>query len=102
MYHEACLALAKGDKEKAKDLLKQVHDRLEQPTSDGPPLRFLQAMADDALRRIDPSLVPAKAPVIGGSKGGAMTKEELEKAMRQLQENARKNAEKNTEKGKHE
>ncbi len=100
MYHEARLALAKGDKDKAKDLLKQVHDRLEQPTSDGPPMRYLQAMTDNALRRIDPSLVPAKAPVMGGAKGGAMTKDELEKAMRQLQENARKNAEKNPE-GKH-
>jgi hypothetical protein len=102
MYHEARIALGKGDKDKAKDLLKQVHDRLEQPTADGPPLRFLQAMADDALRRIDPTLVPAKAPVIGGAKGGAMTKEELEKAMRQLQENARKAAEKNPHEGKHE
>jgi hypothetical protein len=38
------------------------------------------------LRRIDPSLVPNKAPAIGGPKGGAMTADDVEKLKRQFME----------------
>jgi predicted negative regulator of RcsB-dependent stress response len=86
LYHQGRLWLAKGDKDKAKDFLKQAHDKLEQPTTDGPAYKYLQQMTDELLRRIDPSLVPAKAPAIGGPKGGSMTADEIEKLKRQIME----------------
>ncbi len=43
-------------------------------------------MTDETLRRIDPSMVPQKAPAIGGPKGNSMTGDELEKLKRKLQE----------------
>ncbi len=85
LYHQGRIWLAKGDKEKAKDFLKQAHDKLEQPTTEGQ-LHYLQQVTDEALRRIDPSLVPAKTPTLGGPKGGAMTADEIEKIKRQLQD----------------
>src|SRR6185437_4668144 len=87
LYHQGRIWLAKGDKDKAKDALKQVHDKLEQPT--GSQRGYLQQMTDEMLRRIDPDLVPNKAPVLGGPKGNAKSPEELEK-MRRLFEEAMK------------
>jgi tetratricopeptide (TPR) repeat protein len=92
MYHEARILLAKGDKDKAKDLLKQVHDKLEQPTTEGT-FHYLKQVTDETLRRIDPSLVPAKTPVIGGPKGSAMTKEQIEKLIRMKREAMEKKTE---------
>ena len=89
MYHQARMLLARGDKDKAKDLLKQVHDKLEQPTEGGS-TKYLQQVVDDTLRRIDPSLVPAKQVIGGGAKGGSMNKEELEKAIKKLREGMEK------------
>jgi predicted negative regulator of RcsB-dependent stress response len=87
LYHQGRIWLAKGDKDKAKDYLKQAHDKLEQPTTEGQAaFRYLQQMTDETLRRIDPGLVPNKAPAIGGPKGGAMTADEIEKLKRQLME----------------
>ncbi len=86
LYQQGRLWLAKGDKEKAKDFLKQAREKLEQPTTETTGLHYLQEMTDQTLRRIDPSLVPAKAASMGGPKGGAMTGEEIEKLKRKLQE----------------
>ena len=87
LYHQGRLWLGKGDKDKAKDFLKQAHDKLEQPTTEGQAsFKYLQQMTDEALRRIDPSLVPAKTPTLGGPKGGSMTPDELERLKRKLQE----------------
>jgi hypothetical protein len=97
-YHEARMLLAKGDKDKAKDLLKQVYDVLEKPTevkSTG----YLKAAVEDTLRRIDPSLVPQKAAIGGGAKGGSMSQEEIERAIKKFKENLEKQAK---EKEKHE
>jgi predicted negative regulator of RcsB-dependent stress response len=90
LYHQGRVLLAKGDKDKAKDFLKQAREKLEQPTADGPPLHYLQQMTDEMLRRIDPSLVPTKGPTLGGPKGGSMTPEEIEKIKRQLEEAVKK------------
>jgi tetratricopeptide (TPR) repeat protein len=87
LYHQGRIYLAKGDKDKAKDFLKQVRDKLEQPTTEGPAtVHYVQRMTDEMLRRIDPSLVPNKAPVIGGPKGDVKTSEEIERIKRQLME----------------
>jgi len=84
LYHQGRLWLAKGDKEKAKDFLKQAHDKLESSTSDAHSFKYLQQMTDDALRRIDPALVTPKTPAGGGAKGGGHSQEEIEKIQKQL------------------
>ncbi len=86
LYHQGRVWLARGDKDKAKDLLKQAHDKLEQPSTEGTALRYLQQMTDEDLRRIDPSLVPEKAPLIGGPKGGSMSPDEIDKLRRKYEE----------------
>ncbi|APR77351.1 putative lipoprotein [Minicystis rosea] len=88
-YHEARLLLGKGEKDKAKDLFKQIHDALEKPT-EVRTTGFLKAAVDDNLRRLDPSLVPAKPVIGGGAKGAAMSQEEIEKALKRLRENMEK------------
>ena len=90
LYHQGRIWLGRGDKDKAKDFLKQAHDKLEQPSSEGQALRYLQQMTDESLRRIDPSLVPEKPPVIGGPKGGSMSPDELDKLRRKYEEMMKK------------
>jgi hypothetical protein len=93
MYHEARMLLAKGDKDKAKDLLKQIHDKLVVPTPEGKPFRYLETVVDEALRRLDPSALPTKAPVIGGdAKGSAMSADQMAKIQKMLQDAAKKKA----------
>jgi tetratricopeptide (TPR) repeat protein len=94
LYHQGRLLFAKGDKDKAKELLKQAHDKLEQPTELGT-LHYLQQMTDELLRRIDPSSVPAKTPsAIGGPKGGSVTQDDLEALRRRWEESMKKAKEK--------
>lgn len=88
-YHQARLLLGKGDKDKAKDLLKKAFDALKAPSADGHPFRFLENVVEESLRDLDPSAVPAKAPV-GGPKGNAISPEELEKIMKRAREAAEK------------
>lgn len=93
MYHEARMLLAKGDKDKAKDLLKQIHDKLVVPTPEGKPYRYLETVVDDALRRLDPNALPNKPPVIGGdAKGNAMSADQMAKIQKMLQDAAKKKA----------
>ncbi len=93
MYHEARMLLAKGDKDKAKDLLKQIHDKLVVPTPEGKPFRYLETVVDEALRRLDPSALPTKAPMIGGDgKGSAMSADQMAKIQKMLQDAAKKKA----------
>ena len=94
MYHEARMLLAKGDKDKAKDLLKQIHDKLVVPTPDGKPYHYLETVVDDALRRLDPNALPNKPPVLGGdAKGNAMSADQMAKIQKMLQDAAKKKAE---------
>ncbi len=94
MYHEARMLLAKGDKDKAKDLLKQIHDKLVVPTPEGKPFRYLETLVDEALRRLDPNALPTKAPMIGGdAKGSAMSPDQMAKIQKMLQDAAKKKAE---------
>lgn len=94
MYHEARMLLAKGDKDKAKDLLKQIHDKLVVPTPEGKPFRYLETVVDEALRRLDPNALPNKAPMIGGdAKGSAMSPDQMAKIQKMLQDAAKKKAE---------
>jgi tetratricopeptide (TPR) repeat protein len=89
MYQEARILLAQGEKDKAKDLLKQVREKLQQPSTEGKTFAFLEAVVDEALRRIDPSLVPPR-PALGGPKGNALSAEELERIRKMLRDAAEK------------
>jgi hypothetical protein len=93
MYHQGRLLLRKGETDKAKDILKQARDKLQTPSTGSAPLDYLKAEVDEALRRIDPSLVvtpPAAPPGIGGPKSNTMSPEDLEKIQKMLQNSAKK------------
>ena len=53
MYNEARVHLAKGEKDKAKELFKQVHDNLEKAGSDALAERYVQQMTNEALMRLE-------------------------------------------------
>jgi hypothetical protein len=68
-YHEARLLEAKGDKAKAIELLKGVHDRVTQP-SEGHAYAYLQFVVDDRLRDLDPSALPPEPRRSSGGQHG--------------------------------
>jgi predicted negative regulator of RcsB-dependent stress response len=67
IYHQARVAQNRGEKDKAKELLITLKDRLaktEDNTSNipqGPSFPYLKEVAMDRLREIDPSAAPSKA-----------------------------------------
>jgi hypothetical protein len=67
MYHEARVLQAKGDKAKAVELLKDVAKRVGEP-GESHPFAYLQSVAEDRLRDLDPSALPPK-PAGGGPMG---------------------------------
>jgi hypothetical protein len=71
MYHQARCLVAKGDKDKAKELLVAARERIEKP-GEQHPFPFLSEVVTERLRAIDPSAVPAKPPMRGmpGMGGG--------------------------------
>ncbi|HEY8073702.1 MAG TPA: tetratricopeptide repeat protein [Labilithrix sp.] len=90
MYHQARVAMAKGDKDKAKELLVATRDRLQKPEESAgasvvaaPPFPYLNEMATDRLREIDPSAVPKTQihPGAAQMSPGEM-KKRLEEAMK--------------------
>ena len=89
MYHQARIHLAKGDKEKAKELLKAAREKLTVPSTDGPKSQFLERVVEETLRRIDPSAIPAKTQLTG-PKGNSFTPEELQRMLQKAQEGAAK------------
>lgn len=91
LYHQARLYLAKGDTDKAKELLKSAHEKLQAPSTEGRPFQFLEAVVEEMLRKIDPAAVPPRA-AFGGPKGQSMTPEEIEQLLRRARENAEKKA----------
>jgi hypothetical protein len=90
MYQQGRVFLAKGEKDKAKDILKMVREKLQAPAADGQKLRYLEEVVDETLRKIDPALVPTKAPLMGGAKGDAISPEQMEKIKKVLEEAAKK------------
>jgi hypothetical protein len=68
MYHQARLALDKGDRAKATDILKDLMKRVS--GSDHGTPSYLQLVAEDRLRELDPAAVPPKMPK-GFGAGGA-------------------------------
>jgi len=85
MYHQARCNEEKGDKEKAKELLKSLHERLTQPGA-SLHMTYLQNVADDRLRALDPLALPPKpAGMLGGPGGNKLTEAQIRALFEQLQ-----------------
>jgi len=87
MYDEARVLLAKGDKTKALEILKEANKRVTEPGAKRP-FAYLQFALEDALRELDPSALPPKAPrPVAGSTGGAnLDNPKIQELIRQLQQ----------------
>jgi hypothetical protein len=87
MYHQARVLELRnggGDKEKAKELLKTVHERINKP-GENYPFPYLKDVADDRLRALDPAALPPKpASQMGGPGGNKMSEEQMRKLIEQL------------------
>ncbi len=87
MYHQARVLEARnggGDKEKAKELLKTVHERINKP-GENYPFPYLKEVADDRLRALDPSALPPKQNnQMGGPGGNKMSEEQIKRLIEQM------------------
>jgi hypothetical protein len=105
-YHQARLHLAKGEKEKAKDLLKELlalkgeekdptkdvlspTDKASLPGLDTQSFPYLKTVAEELLRSIDPTAMPSRMQ-LNSPTGPKLTPEQL----KALQQRAREAAEK--------
>jgi hypothetical protein len=94
-YHEARVLQAKGESAKAIELLKEVHTAVSSP-GETHPFPYLELVAEDRLRQLDPSALPPKAPKAkpggrGGPPGGGgdmpdMSDPRIQDLIRQLQQ----------------
>jgi hypothetical protein len=104
MYHQARVAEAKGDKDKAVQLLKSLHERLNAP-GESHPFPYLETVADDRLRNLSPDALPPKPrggpmgmpgrggpPGMGGMGGPGgqpqMSDEQMQRIIEQLKKQA--------------
>lgn len=87
-YNEARCYELKGDKAKAIELLKNLREDLMKST-DARLFAALRELAEDRLRRLDPTALPPKRAQIGA--GGQITPEMLEKLPPELRERVLKN-----------
>jgi hypothetical protein len=101
-YHEARVLQAKGDRDKAIELLKEVHtavtahDTSGNESADTHPFPYLEFVAEDRLRDLDPTALPPKMPKMpGGARGGPggagaggpdMNDPRIQEMIRQMQE----------------
>jgi hypothetical protein len=97
-YHQARVLQAKGDRPGAIVLLKDVQKRVTEGGPDAHPFAYLEYVAGDRLRELDPSAVPPKpkapkrgAPGGPGGAGGVDTSdpemnERIQEILRQMQE----------------
>lgn len=86
IYHQARLHETLGEKDKAKELLLSLRERINK--SDMPPLDYLKEVVDERLRALDPKAVPQEDPMkaLMGGGGGGMTPA----LMKRLQEQMKK------------
>lgn len=80
MYHQARCLQAKGDKDGAKGLLVSVRERVSKP-GENHPFPYLEEVATDRLRAIDPTSVPPKAAGNMSGAGGPQMNEAQLKAL---------------------
>ncbi len=69
MYHQARVLQAKGDKPKAIELLKEVEKRVTEP-GENHLFSYLEFVAEDRLRALDPTALPPKASKSTGGEQG--------------------------------
>ena len=92
-YHEARVIQAKGDKDKAIALLKEVHTAVSSPDEEHQ-FEYLETVVEDRLRELDPTALPPKAAkrpggAAGGPGGGEMpdmNDPRIQELLRQLQQ----------------
>ncbi len=68
-YHEARVQQAKGDKAKAIELLKAVHEKVSDTTGETHPFSYLEFVVEDRLRELDPTALPPKSAMPHGPPG---------------------------------
>jgi hypothetical protein len=86
LYHQARVQLAKGDKGKAIELLKEAHKLVSEPGEERS-FSYLEFVVEDRLRELDPSALPPKAPKSMGPLGGASSDDpRIQELLRQLSE----------------
>lgn len=83
LYHQARCHEAKGEKDKAKELLVDVQKRMNEAGS-GHPFPYLQEVAIDRLRAIDPSLVQAPMRMPGAGGNGKLDEAQIQKIIEQM------------------
>lgn len=99
IYHQARVAEAKGDQEKAKELYKTVHQRVTDPTAKLP-FPYLQEAVEDRLRALDPSALPDKSSPFGNGSGASkMNEAQLKKLQEQIQKQMEEAQKKQKEQG---
>jgi hypothetical protein len=92
-YHEARVLQAKGEKDKAIALLKEVHTAVSSPDEEHQ-FEYLETVVEDRLRELDPTALPPKAAKrpgggAGGPGGGEMpdmNDPRIQELLRQLQQ----------------
>jgi tetratricopeptide (TPR) repeat protein len=107
MYHQARILYAKGDNDKAKELLKNARERLKNTESsskvpapgagaESRPFGFLESQVEDLLKRIDPAALAAEppTPVPGAPGAKSVTPENLKKLQEELQRKLQEKAQK--------
>jgi hypothetical protein len=85
MYHEARIFEKQGDKPKAIEMLKRLHERVTKP-GENHPFVYLEHVADDRLRSLDPGALPAKpAGQLGGPGQNQLSEAQLKRLIEQAQ-----------------
>jgi hypothetical protein len=91
MYHQARVLMNKGDKDKAKELLLSVKERVtkgDEAVAPGlpvpPPFPFLKEVATDRLHEIDPSAAPKLRAGAGGG-GMNLSPAQIRKMVEEMQ-----------------
>lgn len=84
MYHQARCLQAKGDKDAAKGILVSLRERVSKP-GENHPFPYLEEVATDRLRSLDPTAVPPKqAGNMGGAAGPQMNEAQLKQLIERL------------------
>jgi hypothetical protein len=83
--------LAKGEKDKAKEIFLALKKTLEVPTLEGPSAPHLRQLVEETLHSLDPS-IPRPKRTMGGPKG-TMSAEEIEELRRRFEEMQKKQGE---------
>jgi hypothetical protein len=90
MYHQGRVFQTKGDKDKAIEELKSLHERLTAPGANHA-MRYLEEVSDDRLRTLDPSALPPKQTgQLGGPGGNSLTEAQMRALMDQMKQRSPK------------